>query len=355
MSQTYIIECANNKYYIKNVHKVVSDSFKYLTSPLEYFIKLNNKWINQYIPINISLILDDIDCDNIVLYYMEKYGIKNVRGGKYEDFILTEKQLVEITSKIVKQSNCAYCMNTNHLINNCDAIEYISIPGIYKYNIIKETRNRKNKYDNNNIIFKTEIEMFDPEYKNKLITEFNRFINKIKEYTKFNRLSAIKTRNINLWDTANILKFMFPEELKIFENSNNEHRQIRLLLRITIINKIKKLLSDYCMLKFTESLNNNSISFTLENNTYHSMWLSDNGQQKTLPYTQYTDCIESNFLLELIKLAQSNENHIIINHCASNQEVKNNIDSISDLIDKIGGEKINIIIDNLYDLYSLDK
>jgi len=95
----YVLELASNKYYIgKTIGSVESKL-------LLHQIGEGNDWTRTYIP---KKIIEKIKCtanldENIITTkYMFKYGINNVRGGSYSNFILNDFQIFYLENEIEK-------------------------------------------------------------------------------------------------------------------------------------------------------------------------------------------------------------------------------------------------------------
>lgn len=92
----YIIECANNKYF------VTSNSEIYLgdnsVSSLINFFGKNNEFLKKLKPSKIIQIIhdDNANIDDYVLKCMKQKGINNVRGGSYSVAELDESNLKKI-------------------------------------------------------------------------------------------------------------------------------------------------------------------------------------------------------------------------------------------------------------------
>ena len=70
---------------------------------LEDFASDAHLWTTLHPPLEIQnmIPLDSLsELDEIVLDYMEEYGIANVRGGSYSDILLTHGQLEQVEEKL---------------------------------------------------------------------------------------------------------------------------------------------------------------------------------------------------------------------------------------------------------------
>jgi hypothetical protein len=114
----YILKCRANKYY---VGKTSNPSVR-LTS---HFNEGGSAWTKLYKPtkvLNVITGCSKYDEDKIVLEYMEKYGIENVRGGTYSQINLVDEQILSITKQMISANDlCQRCMRTGHFIKDCYA------------------------------------------------------------------------------------------------------------------------------------------------------------------------------------------------------------------------------------------
>jgi hypothetical protein len=116
MVYIYILKLEQNKYYIGK------------TNNPSYRIQNHDNgngsfWTRKYKPINIEKIIpdcDDYDEDKYVIQYMDKYGISNVRGGSFSQFILPSTT-VDIIKTMCKgaTNKCFKCGETGHFIKEC--------------------------------------------------------------------------------------------------------------------------------------------------------------------------------------------------------------------------------------------
>lgn len=87
MGYIYIFKCQNNKYFVE------LDNKKYNNINDELLNKVNCKWTEKFNILSILNIYNNCTIDEIELYterYMKQYGINNVRGGIYNNIILSE-------------------------------------------------------------------------------------------------------------------------------------------------------------------------------------------------------------------------------------------------------------------------
>jgi predicted GIY-YIG superfamily endonuclease len=113
MKTIFILSLENNKIFIdksSDPHKKIS----------KHFLGKGAEWTIRYKPETIITIFDENDkIDKIVRNYMYKYGIDNVRGGSYQDFILDKDK---VKKEIFTENNsCLRCGYKNHNENDCYA------------------------------------------------------------------------------------------------------------------------------------------------------------------------------------------------------------------------------------------
>ena len=121
----YVLELENNKYYIGKTYAelFVNNITNITTIPL-------HKWCDIHKPIKIieSMPQTDIfDITRMVLKYMAKYGIDNVRGGCFSDVILPYSDYIVLHKMIREHSEtCIYCNLSTHTYKECP---HISLTG----------------------------------------------------------------------------------------------------------------------------------------------------------------------------------------------------------------------------------
>ena len=95
----YIIKLNQNKYYIGhaiNLEQRLNDHAEGKIS----------KYTQKYKPLNIKKIIPDANpkyLDKYVIKYMEKYGMNSVRGGSFENEILSKEQIKYLISQGIKK------------------------------------------------------------------------------------------------------------------------------------------------------------------------------------------------------------------------------------------------------------
>lgn len=139
MVYIYILKLENDKYYIGKTNNPS-------TRMHDHGNGIGSFWTRKYKPINIERIIPNCDIydeDKYTIQYMDKYGIPNVRGGSFSQFILP-LQSVEIIKQMCKGANdkCFKCGESGHFIRECKS-EPENIP-LNKINI-NETNNEETR------------------------------------------------------------------------------------------------------------------------------------------------------------------------------------------------------------------
>lgn len=115
MVHIFILKLQSNKYY---VGKTYNSKFQICDHSLR-------GWTRKYSPIqiiNIILNCNYYDEDKYTIKYMNKYGIKNVRGGSFKAMTLSTSDIKTIR-RMINFDKCYKCGQKNHLIRNCDMVE----------------------------------------------------------------------------------------------------------------------------------------------------------------------------------------------------------------------------------------
>lgn len=100
----YVLELANNKYFVGKTFGLIKSKL------LIHQIGESDEWTKIYTPKNIiekihlpnnfnKYEIDEKEND-LVIKYMNLYGIDNVRGGKYNNVILNDFQIQNIKKKL---------------------------------------------------------------------------------------------------------------------------------------------------------------------------------------------------------------------------------------------------------------
>lgn len=123
MSQIYILELENNKFYVGKSNNINYRYLQHLNGKGTEFTKL-------YQPIKIYKVYNNIsefDEDNYTKLYMKLYGIHNVRGGSYCNIYLTKDEIILLNKELNTINNeCYRCGRKSHFIKNCYAKTHIN-------------------------------------------------------------------------------------------------------------------------------------------------------------------------------------------------------------------------------------
>ena len=117
MVNIYILQLANNKYY---VGKSINPEFRLE----QHFNNNGSAWTQKYKPIKVVEIIpncDDFDEDKFTLKYMSLYGVNNVRGGSFCNIKLDDNNS-EVISKMINGSTdkCFLCCEKGHFAKDCN-------------------------------------------------------------------------------------------------------------------------------------------------------------------------------------------------------------------------------------------
>ena len=108
--RTFIIKCEDGKFYVDESNDIKKRYKDHIAGKVLFSKK--------YQPIEIFEITD-ASVDGMVLTYMFRFGIKNVRGGKYSTMDLTEDEIKFIESEIYSSDKCFRCGKDGHWSNHC--------------------------------------------------------------------------------------------------------------------------------------------------------------------------------------------------------------------------------------------
>jgi hypothetical protein len=119
----YALRLIKGKYYIGKTNKLgfrLDIHFNYEGSI----------WTKIYKPIEVCEIIpncDNFDEDKYTIKYMDRYGIKNVRGGSFVSVKLSSSQINFLEQMINGANNrCFNCGKQGHFANNCNINCYSS-------------------------------------------------------------------------------------------------------------------------------------------------------------------------------------------------------------------------------------
>ena len=115
----YILKLEQNKYYIGKTNNIDKRILQHKNNS-----RFSAAWTKKYKYIstdNIILNASPFDEDRYTLEYMDKYGIDNIRGGRYVKIILDKDDIYNIQQSIWSATDCCIrCGNQDHFIQDCD-------------------------------------------------------------------------------------------------------------------------------------------------------------------------------------------------------------------------------------------
>jgi len=135
----YILKLENDKYYIGKTHDIIKRLHFHKNN-------LGSEWTKKYKYKSVIKTINSnspFDEDKYVKIYMDKYGIDNVRGGSYNQIILSSEQKNNLIKELQTINNACYrCGRNNHFIKNSKKIYNIRAnPDIDEY-IYKNKNNQ---------------------------------------------------------------------------------------------------------------------------------------------------------------------------------------------------------------------
>lgn len=112
----YTLRLENNKYYVGKTYDINNRLLNHENHE-------GSTWTRKYPVVELMEIVEHAsiyDEDKYTLIYMEKYGLDNVRGGSYNQLVLTKEQISYI-KKCINMANdkCYNCNNVGHYGKNC--------------------------------------------------------------------------------------------------------------------------------------------------------------------------------------------------------------------------------------------
>jgi len=112
----YVLELTNQKYYVGIANDPDVRFQQHLSG-------LGSAWTRKYRPnriIHQAKLISKYDENNMVLNYMEKYGVENVRGGSYARLRLSPSELSHIQATLRHNAaQCYGCGATGHFLVDC--------------------------------------------------------------------------------------------------------------------------------------------------------------------------------------------------------------------------------------------
>ena len=112
----YVLELERNHYYV-GITNDVNKTFK------DHKNGTGSEWTRIYKPLDIYMTCPAYSpngVDSIVKNFMRLNGVEYVRGGSYEDFVLTDEQYKVLELEFFNvQGTCLHCGLTGHFIKEC--------------------------------------------------------------------------------------------------------------------------------------------------------------------------------------------------------------------------------------------
>jgi predicted GIY-YIG superfamily endonuclease len=112
----YVLECANGRYYVGKTTKTPEHRFA------EHLMGLGSEWTKRNNPLRLDHTRPDtfFGEDSLTLEYMTKYGVDQVRGGKWMHVELSSAQREEIELSLRHEKElCLKCGSNTHFANKC--------------------------------------------------------------------------------------------------------------------------------------------------------------------------------------------------------------------------------------------
>lgn len=138
----YILKCENDKYYVGKTEESIKDIYK------KHLDGSVCEWTRVYKPLKLITVISpatEFEVDKYTELYMNKYGIENVRGGKYIHMNLDDRMLQYINNEILDDEQIIY---KERLIETDNEID-ISWDMV-KDDFINTDFKAMNKYNNRN-------------------------------------------------------------------------------------------------------------------------------------------------------------------------------------------------------------
>ena len=127
MVNIYILKCKEEKYYVGRTDHTFQRFNQHLDGS-------GAKWTQKYPPIDLYAFHRDMrnyDETKITIQMMKKFGIENVRGGRYTKVNMTSRDIAKIERRIYGKNKwgkkrtvkkkCARCGRTSHTESSCYA------------------------------------------------------------------------------------------------------------------------------------------------------------------------------------------------------------------------------------------
>lgn len=127
----YALRLIENRFYIGKSQNVEKRFLRHKQGS-------GSEWTKKYPPITIEHVRPTFKFGelSLVLDYMDKHGIENVRGDIYSNVILSKSQMREIKIHLRHENKlCLFCGSNDHFMNSC-------FPKIEKtFDLLKEKQN----------------------------------------------------------------------------------------------------------------------------------------------------------------------------------------------------------------------
>lgn len=135
----YILKCAKEKYFIGKTEEPIKEIYK------KHLNGTISEWTKLYKPLRIVCIISpacDFDEDKYTEMYMNKYGIDNVRGGKYNHINLDSGTVQYINNEILEEQDYN---ELSESIQQLDLTWDLVKDEYYQINDIKRSKKYNNK------------------------------------------------------------------------------------------------------------------------------------------------------------------------------------------------------------------
>uniref|UniRef100_A0A6C0C425 CCHC-type domain-containing protein n=1 Tax=viral metagenome TaxID=1070528 RepID=A0A6C0C425_9ZZZZ len=113
----YILKLKEGKYYVGTTSKNVIERLE------EHMSGRGSNWTKKYKVLKLEKTIencDKYDEDKWTKIYMDRHGIKNVRGGSYCEINLHSNSIKSIEREVTHANDrCLYCHKVGHFIKNC--------------------------------------------------------------------------------------------------------------------------------------------------------------------------------------------------------------------------------------------
>lgn len=110
MNYIYLAKLENEKYFIGTTMNI--------EQKIENIQEID--WTKKYKPIEYVLFIPNCnDIDKYVIFYMQKYGINNVRGGVFNNIILTTDNMNLLKQLEFPTNKCYICGDKDHIVKDC--------------------------------------------------------------------------------------------------------------------------------------------------------------------------------------------------------------------------------------------